>query len=163
MERHGITFHCYADDTQLYLEFDLKDTDSLFSALEKIEICIKAIRDWMTQNLLKFNDSKLEFVVIIPRHYQAKFANLTPKLHVGDVVLHPSPTARNLGVLFDSEMSFKAGAWPGASMAISKPSIRFVSTWIYKPAQEQSARWYYHGLTMLTACYMVLITLPSRN
>ena len=59
---HGINYHIYADDTQLYITFELSDPST---ALEKINLCISNVRTWMIKNKLKIIDSKTEFLVAI--------------------------------------------------------------------------------------------------
>ena len=51
----------YADDLQLYIT--LKPSDH-HRALQKIEACIKDIRDWMRDNQLVLNDRKTEVLHI---------------------------------------------------------------------------------------------------
>ena len=60
IRRHGISFHSYADDTQLYVAVSPDDTgpiDSLFN-------CILDIKAWMSQHFLKLNQDKTEVIVI---------------------------------------------------------------------------------------------------
>ena len=102
---HGVKFHIYADDTQLYVEFDLQDVSSFLKALLALEECIKEIRAWMVHNRQMFNDGKSEFQIIVPRHYKAKFAAMGPCLRVGSTPVFPSQTVRDLGVTLDAEMS----------------------------------------------------------
>ena len=108
LHRHGVKFHIYADDTQLYVEFDLQVVSSFLKALLALEECIKEIRAWMVHNRLMFNhvnDGKSEFQIIVPCHYKAKFAALSPCLRVGSTPVFPSQTVRDLGVTLDAEMS----------------------------------------------------------
>ena len=67
MRKHGILYHLYADDTQLYLEFSLSDTTSRDNDIHRLEICIKDIRTWMRLNMLKLNDYKTEILIIYPK------------------------------------------------------------------------------------------------
>ena len=59
--KYNLSYHSYADDTQLYMSFkpSQKDADTCISCLED---CIRDIRLWMKQNFLKLNDDKSEFI-----------------------------------------------------------------------------------------------------
>ena len=59
----------------------------------------------MVRNRLMPNDGKSEFQIIVPRHYMAKFAALSPCLRVGSTPVFPSQTVRDLGVTLDAIMS----------------------------------------------------------
>ena len=52
LRKHGIYFHAYADDTQLYICFNPKDPTSLADALRRHEACLDEIRSWMAANNL---------------------------------------------------------------------------------------------------------------
>ena len=47
--KHNIPYHCYADDTRLYLPLKPGDTNSLLSFFD----CLKDINCWMAKNLLR--------------------------------------------------------------------------------------------------------------
>ena len=69
LRKFGAQFHCYADDTQLYIPFSQNDN----SCLGSIEECVSEIQIWMKANFLKLNAEKTEkwlfcLLHILPRH-----------------------------------------------------------------------------------------------
>lgn len=56
--KHGISFHCFANDTQLYLplKHPTKSLDSLLA-------CLNDIKNWMEKNFLMLNEEKTEVIV----------------------------------------------------------------------------------------------------
>ena len=57
IQRHGLSHHSYADDTQLYMTMGHSNNDCR-DGLERIELCVSEIRESMNQNMLKKNDDK---------------------------------------------------------------------------------------------------------
>ena len=53
LKLHGMTYHLYADDTQLFQEFSLTDNTSPEIAVRKIERCVTNIRQRMKTNMLE--------------------------------------------------------------------------------------------------------------
>ena len=100
--KHGLSVHMYADDTQIYIEFDLKP-HSASEAKMKMEACIADIRAWMRENKLQLNESKTELVTITPSRQKDK-VNIE-SVHIGDCDITPTSTARNLGATFDQNMT----------------------------------------------------------
>ena len=91
---HGLNFHMYADDTQLYIAFGNSD---LLSYLDQLNASILDIRSWMITNKLKINDHKTEFLVITSPY--VKLPSPDFQLNVGSCAIDTSSSARNLGVL----------------------------------------------------------------
>ena len=100
MRRHNIDFHCYADDMQLYILLQPGKTD-----VSCILSCLAEINNWMSENVLQLNDSKSDIVIMCPScPSTSNIAYLSSSL--GALSNNVRKEARNLGVIFDSELSF---------------------------------------------------------
>ena len=62
IQRHGLSHHYYADDTELYMTMDHSNNNRP-DGLARIQLCVSEIREWMNQNMLKLNDEKTELIV----------------------------------------------------------------------------------------------------
>ena len=100
IRRHNINFHCYADDTQLYLSIKTNEFDQLI----KLETCLKDIKSWMLHNFLMLNSNKTEVIIIGPKHLRDDFSNVV--IHLDSIALSSTNEVRNLGVIFDQDLSF---------------------------------------------------------
>ena len=63
LRKHGVSFHMYADDIQIYIPFNPKIPGNAESALAKLKLCITEVQDWMLTNKLKLNRDKTEFFI----------------------------------------------------------------------------------------------------
>ena len=73
--KHGITFHCFADDVQVYLPLKIPTIDSLQAVFN----CMEDIKTWMDLNFLKLNENKTEVVLFgRPDLVQALASSLGP-------------------------------------------------------------------------------------
>ncbi len=96
----GITAHCYADDTQLYVSFTPGVDET--AVRERLESCIKALRGWMSSNKLKLNDQKTEFIIFGSPSGRKKVQ--TTSIKVGDEDILPATVVRNIGAYFDCHL-----------------------------------------------------------
>ena len=103
IRRHlGVHHHGYADDHQLYTQFNLRDVDSYRHALQWLEMCVEEVRVWLLTNKLKINSDKTEFMVITTPHYQTTYWALQPAVSIGGIRVHAVSSFHNLGVIMDS-------------------------------------------------------------
>ena len=102
LRRHNMSFHFYADDTQLYTTFTYNNEFECNNTMARLHDCLADIDTWMTLNRLKLNKGKTELLVLHSRHRPPPaFAYLK----IGSEVILPSDSARNVGVIFDNTMT----------------------------------------------------------
>ena len=95
-EAHKVSYHIYADDTQLY--FPLKSgTDSVSSLLA----CLEDIKAWMDNNFLQLNQKKTDVMLFGPSHL---LNNISSTL--GPLQDNIRDKVKNLGVTLDPELKF---------------------------------------------------------
>jgi hypothetical protein len=90
----------YADDTQLYFSFSALDSHSTLVFLSNV---LDSVHNWLSSNYLSLNPSKTEFLLIGTVQQRAKISSAL--LSFSGSLLSPSDSARNLGVIFDSNLS----------------------------------------------------------
>ena len=60
--KHGFSFHFYADDTQPYITFETSSLNEMELSKSKLEACVQEIDTWMLLNKLKLNREKTELL-----------------------------------------------------------------------------------------------------
>ena len=100
IERHNLSGHFYADDTQLYFAFPPSSTLADIEA--KANACCSEIRAWMTQNMLQLNESKTNVILFGTKNTLGTLER--PSINIGDAVISSSHFVRNLGCVQDSEL-----------------------------------------------------------
>jgi len=67
IKRYNIKYHCYADDTGVYMS--LKSCDKWDDISSSTEACIEDISTRMNSNMLKLNEIKTELIVFSSKHH----------------------------------------------------------------------------------------------
>ena len=94
----GISFHCYADDSQHFIPVESGDS----AQMQKVESCLAVVKSWMSQNFLQLNTGKTELIVIGSKRDQREFQNVS--LWLDGFAIPQSASVRNLGVWFDPQV-----------------------------------------------------------
>ena len=66
IKHHKLSYHFYADDTQMYITFDPKSQSSLHESIARVKICAKDIKIWMSKKMLKLNDDHRSIIHHFP-------------------------------------------------------------------------------------------------
>ena len=102
ISQHLPSVHGYADDFQIYLSFRPCSIHSEINAVSVIEKCIADFRSWFIGNRLMINDAKTDFLIIGTCHHLEKTS--IESIFIGNTVIKPSESVRNLGSWFDAHM-----------------------------------------------------------
>ena len=102
LEAHGVSYHFVSTDTQLYIR--VEDIDE---AKHRLSSLLSDLKIWMARQKHKLNDDKTDIIVIRGNFRNGSIANFGV-MSFGDTRLVPCESAKNLGVVLDSSLSFRS-------------------------------------------------------
>ena len=88
IRQHGLSYHLFADDIQLYITFKTSCPDDMNAARSHIEACIRDVDAWMACNKLKLNGGKTQLLALNARN--RPLPPLESLLVCGDVISQKS-------------------------------------------------------------------------
>ena len=98
LESLDVNFHGYADDNQIYFSFE-----NVEEANARLSVLLQKVQDWFVSHKLKLNTDKTK-IIMLSKHR----IDFTSDITIAQPTLKFSELAKNLGVLFDTEISYQS-------------------------------------------------------
>ena len=95
--------HFYADDTQVYISFTAADCCDSLSKLAEV---LTRMHNWFSFNKLSLNPDKTEYLLVGTKRQRDKIKEICTDVSFAGCTIQPKDCVRNLGILFDNELSF---------------------------------------------------------
>ncbi len=103
IEECGLKRQIFADDTGIYHTISPTDPIAQEDTLKKIDNGIVRIKDFLIKNKLKINDDKTVFMLLGTNYWVSKLK--LKNIKVGHTDIEVTENTKNLGIIFDREMS----------------------------------------------------------
>ena len=95
IRKHGINFHMYADDVQLYVSFRPCDQKK---ALHELQHCLDDVHSWLRENRLLLNGNKTKMITFGTKQRLTVATNI--HVTVDGCLISPDATTKNLGIVY---------------------------------------------------------------
>lgn len=128
------THHCYADDTQIYISGKINKINEM---VEKINNDLTSIAKYSTDNCLKLNTKKSHYIIIGSTINMKKLEKVNiPTVIMNKIPIERKTHVRNLGVIFDENMSFLKHV----NSTISKSFLKLKQAYRFKKILSRESR-----------------------
>ena len=104
---HGIYYHNYADDQQVYLSFSPAIDGDKERCLNNLQNCIHDIRLWMRTNLLKLNDNKTDFIMVGSKNNLLKGNTRNTSVQIGNDFITCVDSVHDLAILLTMNLNLQ--------------------------------------------------------
>ena len=152
----GVSYHFYADDTQIYFRITNKQ-----DSIEKLELISIKISAWMTQRKLKLNMGKTE-IMMLGSASNLSDMNFGDDVKFGELNIKLNSKVRDLGVVLDENLLSKNQIMSSKRKAIGGLiNIAKISPYIDKNLRTQLV----HSLVLsqLDFCNSLYYGLPNSD
>ena len=125
-----------------------------------MELCIRDLRTWMLHDKLKLNDNKTNFLLIGTRQQLSKVD--VDFLCVGDSIVSPIKSAKNLGTWMDNNLNLKINVNNTCKAAYYHPTnVRRIRKYL----DEKTTQTLIHALIIgrIDYCNSILYGLPAKE
>ena len=95
---HNVQYHMFADDVQIYTKYTGEN-----SSIKTIKNCIKDFKIWASNNYLKLNENKTQFIMVTSERSRLDISESF--LSTNEITL--SNEIKNLGCKIDYKLNFK--------------------------------------------------------
>ena len=102
IRKHGLSFHNYADNLQLYDHFTY-GAPSLAITINRLRNCVADLEVWFKNNQMIMNNQNTELITLITNRYEYLVEHSI--IIVGKNIVPASLTVTNLGVVLDRNLT----------------------------------------------------------
>ena len=99
---HNVSFHQFADDTQLYIGLNPKTPEDSLGVLNQFSTDVLS---WFTNNGLSLKPTKTE-VLFLGTRPSVSSVDSDSKIHIAGCSIEPTNSLKSLGVILDNSLSF---------------------------------------------------------